>query len=77
MSLGIPSVISPVGVNTAIIRDGENGFTPAGSEEWIDALEKLIVDKALREALGKKGQETVELKYSVNAQKQHYLNQFQ
>lgn len=77
MSLGIPSVISPVGVNTAIIRDGENGFSPSGSEEWIDALDKLIVDKALRNSLGKKGQETVELKYSVNAQKQHYLNLFQ
>ena len=77
MSLGIPSVISPVGVNTEIITNGENGYTPSGSKEWTEALEKLLIDRSLRHKLGKQGQDTIQKHYSVNSQKQHYLNLFQ
>lgn len=77
MSLGIPSVVSPVGVNTEIITNGENGFTPSSSTEWTEALEKLLTDRSLRHKLGKQGQATIEEHYSVNSQKQHYLNLFQ
>ena len=33
MALGIPTVSSSIGVNTEIIRDGENGFTLSPEEE--------------------------------------------
>lgn len=77
MSLGIPSVISPVGVNSKIISDHENGFTPETRAQWTEALQQLILDKNLRKKLGQKGQETIEKNYSVNAQKKNYLNLFQ
>ncbi|MDB2697611.1 glycosyltransferase family 4 protein [Crocinitomicaceae bacterium] len=77
MSLGIPSVISPVGVNTEIIRNGENGYTPSSSTEWTEALDKLLTDQSIRHKLGKQGQATIEERYSVRSQKQHYLNLFQ
>jgi len=34
MALGIPSVASPVGVNSKIITDGKNGFLANPHEEW-------------------------------------------
>ena len=42
MALGIPSVASPVGVNSKIITDGENGFLAKTPEEWEEKLSKLI-----------------------------------
>jgi glycosyltransferase involved in cell wall biosynthesis len=73
MALGIPAVMSPVGVNREIIRDGENGFLAATNEEWIARLTQLIEDPSLRERLGAAGRKTVEDKYSFNAWKDRYV----
>lgn len=76
MALEVPTIMSAVGVNTDIILDGKNGFLASSEEEWISKLSLLIEDKALREELGKKGRETVEKDYSVNALKEKYLYYF-
>jgi glycosyltransferase involved in cell wall biosynthesis len=76
MALEIPTVMSPVGVNTEIIQDGENGFLAASEEEWIEKLSLLIESPELREKLGKAGRKTVVEKYSVEANKQKYLDAF-
>ena len=76
MSLGIPSVMSPVGVNNQIIVDGENGFLAEKPIEWQIILEKLIQDASLRKKIGLKGQETVKKQYSVSSQSKNYLNLF-
>jgi glycosyltransferase involved in cell wall biosynthesis len=76
MSLGIPAVASPVGVNTAIIDHGFNGFLAKTEKEWFDALVELIENKELREKFGAKAIETVEKRYSVNANKALFLNFF-
>ena len=65
MACGLPSVSSPVGVNSEIINDGENGFLARSSEEWISRIALLIEDKNLREAMGRKARKTVEEKYSL------------
>ncbi len=77
MSLGIPAVMSPVGVNTEIISDGENGFLAAHEQEWIEKLSLLIESPELREKLGKAGKKTVEEKYSFEANKHKWLEVFQ
>ncbi|HWY10993.1 MAG TPA: glycosyltransferase, partial [Bacteroidia bacterium] len=76
MSIEIPTIMSPVGVNTEIIKDGENGFLAASKEEWINKLSDLIESKTLREKIGKAGRETVVNKFSVESQKNNYLNLF-
>lgn len=76
MALEIPTVMSPVGVNTEIIQDGENGFLAATEEEWIEKLSLLIESSELRDKLGKAGRKTVVEKYSVEANKQKYLDAF-
>jgi glycosyltransferase involved in cell wall biosynthesis len=65
MACGVPVVASPVGINTEIIRDGENGFLAATDKEWLEKLSLLIRDAELRRLVGKKGRETVEKHYSL------------
>lgn len=76
MALEIPTVMSPVGVNTQIIQDGENGFLAATDEEWFQKLSLLVESPELREKFGKAGRKTVVEKYSVEANKQKYLDAF-
>ena len=76
MAMSIATVMSPVGVNSEIIRDGENGFLPATEDEWVEKLSQLITDVELRRRLGEAGRRTVLEHYSVNAQKNNYLRYF-
>jgi glycosyltransferase involved in cell wall biosynthesis len=68
MALGIPTICSPVGVNTDIIRDGENGFIAGTDDEWVEKLSQLVQSHELRRKLGDAGRHTVETKYSAAAQ---------
>lgn len=65
MSMGIPCVCSPVGVNKEIIKDGINGFFADKPEEWIDKLSLLIDNAELRKKIGLAGRKTIEEKFSV------------
>ena len=65
MGLAIPAVCSPVGVNSEIVRDGENGMLAATEGEWVEKLGLLLGDAALRERLGRAGRATVEARYSA------------
>lgn len=76
MALEIPTIMSPVGVNTEIIQDGVNGFLASTEQEWIEKISQLIEDAELRNRLGKAGRQTVVEKYSVEANKQKYLDVF-
>lgn len=68
MALGIPTICSPVGVNSTIIKDGENGFLADGKDEWIEKLKKLLHSFELRKKLGTAGRKTVEEGYSAVSQ---------
>lgn len=76
MALGIPAILSAVGVNNDIIDDGKNGFLAKNNDEFESKLELLINSKKLRLQLGENGKKTVEEKYSVNAWKSKYLEYF-
>jgi len=76
MALAIPTVMSPVGVNADIIRDGKNGLLASTHEEWITKLSLLIEDVALRKQIGEEGKVTVKKEYSVEANKEKWLHAF-
>jgi glycosyltransferase involved in cell wall biosynthesis len=76
MALEIPTLMSPVGVNTEIIQNGVNGYLPNTENEWVETLSDLIENNGLRERIGKAGRQTVIDKYSVLAWKQKYLDNF-
>jgi glycosyltransferase involved in cell wall biosynthesis len=77
MALGIPTICSPVGVNSTIIQDGENGFLADGKTEWIEKLKRLLHSAELRRKLGAAGRETVEKGYSAKSQAPRVLEVFQ
>ncbi len=76
MALGIATIMSPVGVNKDIIKDGVNGFLAASHEEWVEKISLLIEDADLRKKIGKAGRETVKKDFSVEANKDKWLEAF-
>ena len=65
LALGIPAVVSPVGVNPEIVTDGESGFLARTDEEWVERLTALLDDATLRKRMGEKGRLTVETRYAA------------
>ena len=76
MALEIPTIMSPVGVNTEIITDGINGFLASTTDEWVDKIGKLVDSKSLRTQMGTKARERVLQNYSVHAWQKEYLRYF-
>ena len=76
MALEIPTIMSPVGVNTKIIKDGDNGFLADSKDEWVEKISILIESKELRNKIGAAGRETTLNEYSVEANKDKYLTLF-
>jgi glycosyltransferase involved in cell wall biosynthesis len=76
MAMEIPTVASPVGVNTTIIDHGEDGLLASNAEEWNHHLETLIAKPDLRLKLGKKGREKVTRNYSVRSNADNFLSLF-
>ena len=65
MACGLPVVASPVGVNSDIVDNGENGLLARTEGEWRDALTTLIIDRDLRQRMGAVGRKKVEQYYSL------------
>ena len=65
MACGVPVVASAVGANLDIIQDGVNGFLASTHDEWVEKLERLLVDPELRARFAAAGRRTVEERYSL------------
>src|SRR5262249_30819219 len=65
MAAGLPVVANPVGMQAALVRDGETGFLVRTEEEWHDAIARLAVDPALRRRMGLAGRALVETRFNV------------
>ena len=76
MSLGIPAVISPVGVNNEIVSNNVNGFLCNSEEEWYVALETLLINTEKRKEMGIKARERILDKYAVSANKHNFISLF-
>ena len=74
MATGRPVVASPVGVNSKIIRNGENGLLAASSDEFVGALMKLASDPTLRRRMGAKARKSIEEEYSAEAASSAFAN---
>ena len=76
LSLGIPAIASPVGVNKTIIENDVNGYLCSSANEWESALKKLLANPALREQMGKKGREKILRDYSLASQREKFIQLF-
>lgn len=65
MACSLPVVASPIGVNTEIVRSEVNGYLANDVNEWIAALENLLVDANLRNQMGQRGRQRVEQEYCL------------
>ena len=65
MAAGVPVVADAVGAHNEIVRNGENGLLARTDAEWLDRLEGLRSDPALRARLGAAGRRTVETGYAL------------
>ena len=74
MALGIPALMSPVGVNKQILEDKVNGYLVKTPQEWKDCLETLLINNQLRKQVGQAGKQTIINRYSVLANRDIYLN---
>ena len=74
LSLGIPCVASPVGVNKKVVLTNKTGLLAESENEWVGALEKLLLDNALRSRLGRAGREHVVQNFSVQGQRDLFVS---
>ena len=76
MALGIPALVSPVGMNTEVVQHGQNGFVCATASEWESSLRQLLANANLRQQLGATARKTIEQRYSVSANTANFLALF-
>ena len=67
MAVGIPAVISPVGVSKEVVVDGGTGFHCSTRAEWHARLAELLTDALLRRRFGAAGRARFEKSYSLQA----------
>lgn len=77
MSLAIPCVVSPVGVNNEIVKHNSNGFFAGNDDEWMEYLSMLITSVELRKQLGMQARKTIEQDYSLHSQLPVFLSLLQ
>lgn len=76
MSLGIPAVVSPVGVNSIIVENGVEGFVCDSDQDWKNSLHKLLMDATLRTTMGTAARKKIENNYSVLSSTSAFLYLF-
>lgn len=77
MALGIPAVVSPVGVNMVIVNDGVNGFVCDTEEEWEKRLTELLTNPALRKRMGEEARKKIVKEYSIQSNQADFIRLFQ
>lgn len=76
MSLGIPALVSPIGVNQVIVDHEINGFHCKRLTDWYKHLSELLINNELRKKLGENGRNKVVENYSVLSNSGNFLSLF-
>jgi len=74
MACAIPVVASPVGANSDVVIDGENGFLATSEGDWVKKLEQLLDNAELRQRLGAAGRMRVESNYCLQKTASKLIN---
>lgn len=67
MSIGIPAIATPIGVNADILEGNQVGFAARNEGEWVEALRTLLRDPELRSEQGRNGRRLVESRFCIEA----------
>ncbi|MDX2301629.1 MAG: glycosyltransferase family 4 protein [Microscillaceae bacterium] len=77
MALGIPALVSPVGVNTEIVEDGIQGFVCKDASDWKKAIIRLIEQPELRQTMGLRARQKIVDTYSVQSNRDNFRALFE
>jgi glycosyltransferase involved in cell wall biosynthesis len=77
MSLGIPALVSPVGVNSRIVDHGLNGFICDTPEEWETSIETLLKNRETLGEMSKQTRKKIINHYSVKSNSDNFIGLFQ
>ena len=66
MAAGLPVVANPVGVHRELVEDRSSGSLVDREAEWVEAVRFLAADPPRRLAMGRRGRQIVEERYSVS-----------
>jgi glycosyltransferase involved in cell wall biosynthesis len=76
MAVGIPVIVSPIGMNNEILSKGTIGFGPVSHSDWIDSLMILYQNSTMRKQMGETGRKIVEDYYSTTITTEQLSNIF-
>lgn len=65
MACGLPAVAAPIGANRDVVIEGETGFFVDTAYAWVEKMELLLCDAALRQRFGQAGRARVEAKFCL------------
>lgn len=77
MSLGVPAIVSPVGVNTEIVDHNINGYICDSIEEWEKTLRTILSDKSKIKDVSENSRQKIIDNYSVLSNKNNFIQLFQ
>ena len=62
MAVGLPVVVSPVGMNDMVLNQGQNpiGFPATSDKQWYDALETIYNNREQGRQMGREGRRVIE-----------------
>jgi glycosyltransferase involved in cell wall biosynthesis len=66
MACGLPTVGSPIGINSEIIDHEKSGFLASNISDWVKYLERLLSSVTLRNEMGLAGLKIVEQRFTLN-----------
>ena len=74
MAVGVPFVMSPIGVTAELGEPGTTHFNATTHEDWYTHLDKLLSDEDLRSRMGKAGRQYSLNKFTVGRQAEILAN---
>lgn len=77
MASGVPTIVSPVGVNRDIIEEGVTGFFASEPKEWEEKINILSKNDELRKKMGENARSMVTNNYSLKRMYPKVKNVFQ
>ena len=65
MASGVPGVGTRIGYNCELVEHAKTGFLVESQEEWIQALDQLIVNHELRNQIADAARQSVVERFSI------------